>query len=245
MSAKKKLRLDELLVKNGLAISVIEARKLILAGHVSVAGQISDKPGSLVQLDTAVECRALSKYVGRGAYKLLAAFENFPINVVDKVCADIGSSTGGFTQVLLEKGAKRVYAIDSAYGELDWKLRQDPRVVVMERTNATQIEGFPEPIDFATIDVSLMSLKVLLPSVLKWLPQQAIIVALLKPQYEAKRQDLPLGAVITDHKLHEAILEDLRQWCKSRKIHIQAVLPSPILGMSGNREFLVLIYDSL
>lgn len=236
---KKKLRLDALLVDRGIVSSAQEAQGLILSGQVIVDGTAVAKAGAPVPSDAALEIKGKSAYASRGGFKLAGALETFTINVSAAVCADVGCSTGGFTDVLLKKGAAKVYAIDIGYGDLAWHLRTDARVVVMERNNALQIERLPEPIDFICIDVSLLSLRKVLPHVCPWLSPQGQIVALVKPQYEASPEQLPEGAVIEDTKVHADILTSLLEFCESEKLFPCALMRSPIRGMGGNQEFLL------
>ncbi|MBX7145167.1 MAG: TlyA family RNA methyltransferase [Oligoflexia bacterium] len=239
MGLKKKERADLLLVQQGLAGNQAEAQKLILAGKVMLGDQACLKPGDLVPREGKLTLRDGLKYVGRGALKLKAALEAFPINIEGLVCADVGCSTGGFTQVLLEHGASRVIAIDTAQGDFAWSLRTDPRVLLLERTNVLNLEQPPQHVDFACIDVSLLPLHKVLPVVGSWLSPGASIVALLKPQYEAQRDELPPGAVITDPEVHRRILCDVTAWCGNFGFEVRGQLPSPVTGMSGNQEFLL------
>ena len=195
---KKKERLDKLLVARGLVTTRAKAQGLIMAGEVLVAGQRVDKPGTAVALNADIELITPLPYVGRGGYKLAGALESFGLDVIGRICADVGACTGGFTDVLLQKGAARVYAIDVGYGQLDWKLRQDARVVVMERTNARYVESLPEAVSFVSIDVSFISLKLILPAVKKWLAPEADIVALIKPQFEAGPEQVGKGGIVRD-----------------------------------------------
>lgn len=239
MAAKKRERADVLLVEQGLAASREEAQKLILAGKVYVGDVPCAKPGDLLLRDKPLVLKDVDKYVGRGALKLKAAFEAFPISVSDLVCVDVGCSTGGFTQILLQQGARRVIALDTAQGDFAWSLRTDKRVLLLERTNVLHLRELPERADFAVIDVSLLPLHKVLPVVGSWLPQGASIIALLKPQYEASREQLPPGAVITDPELHRQIVNSVRAWCDEAGFDVRGEIPSPVTGMSGNQEFLL------
>ena len=186
--------------------------------------------------------RARPRYVSRGGEKLVAALDAFGIDPAGWVCADIGASTGGFTDVLLQRGAKRVYAIDVGYGQLHWRLRQDPRVVVMERVNARYLESLPEPIDLVTIDASFISLKLLLPAARRLLKPQGQIVALIKPQFEAGRNQVGKGGVVRDPAVHRRVIEDLLTWTTEQGYAPQGLVPSPLLGPKGNREFLLWLW---
>ena len=235
----KKSRLFDLLLQRGLAKSAEESRGLILAGRILVNGEKLDKEGAECRCDAVVEVLYKCPYVGRGALKLAAAFGNFQLNLQGKVCADVGSSTGGFTEVLLEQQASKVYSIDTAEGELAWKLRQDPRVIVMEGVNACYLETLPEPVSFVSIDISLMPLRSVLPAVKRWLNSNGEVVALVKPQYEADRKDLPEGAIVNDSALHAHLLARLIEWVPSIGLYPRDIISSPLPGKGGNREFLL------
>lgn len=237
--ALKKIRLDQLLVERHFASDLPQAQKLVMAGAVFVNRVRAFKPSDVVSVDSALEVRRKSPWVSRGALKLSAAFVAFPISVAGKVCADAGSSTGGFTQVLLEKGAQRVYSIDSAHGELDWRLRNDVRVVVMEQSPVSGLDSLPELIDFVSVDISLVPFRKIAPQIIGWMSQAAEVVALIKPQYEARRDQLPEGAVITDPAAHREIVQGLLDELRDLKYHPAGLIASPILGKSGNREFLL------
>jgi 23S rRNA (cytidine1920-2'-O)/16S rRNA (cytidine1409-2'-O)-methyltransferase len=236
--AKKKERLDKVLVERGLAPTRAKAQGLILAGEVLVAGERVDKPGTAVAPDAAIELIAPMPYVGRGGYKLAAALATFDIDVNGRVCADVGACTGGFTDALLQNGAARVYAIDVGYGQLDWKLRQDQRVVVMERTNARYLESLPERVSFICIDVSFISLKLILPAAQKWLAPTADIVALIKPQFEAGRAQVGKGGIVKDAAVHRQVLHDLLGWAQAHDLTVAGLIRSPIEGADGNVEYL-------
>ncbi len=236
---KKKERLDKLLVARGLVTTRAKAQGLIMAGEVLVAGQRVDKPGTAVALNADIELITPLPYVGRGGYKLAGALESFGLDVTGRICADVGACTGGFTDVLLQKGAARVYAIDVGYGQLDWKLRQDARVVVMERTNARYVESLPEAVSFVSIDVSFISLKLILPAVKKWLAPEADIVALIKPQFEAGPEQVGKGGIVRDTAVHRQVLTDILDWCAQNCFTSQSLIQSSIQGSDGNVEFLI------
>jgi 23S rRNA (cytidine1920-2'-O)/16S rRNA (cytidine1409-2'-O)-methyltransferase len=238
MSHARKKRLDLLLVQRGLADSRQRAQSLIMAGQVSVDQQIVDKPGTRVPEDGEVTVAGSLPYVSRGGFKLEAALDAFDLNVNGSVVADVGASTGGFTDCLLQRGARRVYAIDVGYGQLAWKLRQDPRVSVLERTNARYLASLPEPIDLATIDVSFISLRLILPTAAGWLRREGEIVALVKPQFEAGRDQVGKGGVVRDPTIHRAVLESITTWAADNELGLQGLLCSPIKGPAGNIEFL-------
>lgn len=234
-----KTRLDQLLVTRGLAESREQAQRLILAGAVLVGDVPAAKPGQQVDPDADLRLRQSLRYVSRGGEKLEAALDGFGIDPSGSVCADVGASTGGFTDVLLQHGAASVYAIDVGYGQLHWKLQSDPRVVVMDRTNARFVASLPEPVALATIDASFISLRLLLPVVRGWLGPHGQIVALVKPQFEAGREYIGKGGVIRDPKVHRRVLSDLLAWTENEDLGPQGLIPSPLLGPKGNREFLL------
>jgi 23S rRNA (cytidine1920-2'-O)/16S rRNA (cytidine1409-2'-O)-methyltransferase len=210
-----------------------------MAGRVRVDDTVQTSSGLAVREGQVVVVNAEKSFVGRGAYKLLTAIDRFKLEIVDKVCADVGSSTGGFTDVLLRGGAQKVYCIDSAKGELDWGLRNDPRVEVYEGNPVQQLTTLPDTPSLVVIDLSLMSLKVVIPIVQAWLASDGEIVALLKPQYEAKKEQLPPGAVISNRTLQVEILTDVLHTISSTHLTLCGLVPSDIRGASGNQEFLV------
>jgi 23S rRNA (cytidine1920-2'-O)/16S rRNA (cytidine1409-2'-O)-methyltransferase len=240
--SKKKIRLDQLIVQKGLVESREKAKAVIMAGEVMVDGSRADKPGHTYPEDCEITLKTESiPYVSRGGLKLAAAIEHFNIDVNNLVMLDIGASTGGFTDCLLQNGAKRVIAIDVGYGQLHWKLRQDPRVVVIEKTNARYLE--PDRIkdnpDGAVIDVSFISLKLVIPVVSKLLPADSFIIALIKPQFEAGKDQVGKGGVVKDEETHNNIVCDIREFCISQGWRSEGEIPSPILGPKGNKEFLI------
>jgi len=241
----KKERLDVLLVARGLAESRTAAQKLVLAGEVFIGESRADKPGMMVAADAPVHVRQALPYVSRGGIKLQAALEAFGLDVSGMVCADVGASTGGFTDCLLQRGAARVYAIDVGYGQLDWKLRRDPRVVVMERTNARYLAALPEPIDLATIDASFISLTLILPAVTGWLKVNGQIVALIKPQFEAGREQVGKGGVVRDAAIHADVLRRVLHWANAHELIPLGVIRSPVSGPAGNVEFLACLQHGL
>jgi len=241
MTPKKaaKRPLIQRLLDDGLVPDKETAGKWILAGLVRVNGERSDKAGMPVADDAVVEATQSREFVGRGAYKLEAALNAFAIPVAGAVCADVGACTGGFTEVLLRADAKKVYAIDVGYGDLDWKIRSDPRVAVMERTNARHVESLGELISVVSIDVSFISLTKILPSVVRWLAPGAHIVALVKPQFEAERSEIATGGIVVDSSVHERVVSDVSRSAEALGLRVCGVLPSPILGTEGNKEFLL------
>jgi 23S rRNA (cytidine1920-2'-O)/16S rRNA (cytidine1409-2'-O)-methyltransferase len=235
----KKRPLLERLVTDGLSPSREIAERQILAGLIRVDGSVVDKVGAQIPDSAIVEITQQREYVGRGAYKLEAALQAFSIPVSGAVCADVGACTGGFTEVLLRRGAAKVYAIDVGYGNLDWKIRSDSRVVVMERTNARHVESLGENVSVVSIDVSFISLTKILPAVVKWLAPTAHVVALVKPQFEAQRDEIEAGGIVTDPSVHTRIVDETAMFLPSCGLTFRAVIPSPILGTEGNKEFLV------
>ncbi len=234
-----RMRLDLLMVHKGLLSSREQARRLILEGRVKVEGQAITKPGTLVLVDARIEMEAEPRYASRGGYKLEHALRVFGIDVEGKVAADVGASTGGFTDCLLQHGAVRVYAIDVGYGQLAWKLRMDPRVVVLERTNVRYLAALPEPVDLVTIDVSFISLKLVLPVVANWLKPNGDIIALVKPQFEAGRKQVAKGGVVKDPRVHREVLLAVAFSSREHNLFAHGITSSPILGPAGNREYLM------
>ncbi len=235
-----KVRLDHLLVQRELVASGNQAQALILAGEVWVDGKVVTKPGMRVAHNATIEVRSRLPYVSRGGLKLAAALDAFAVSVEGAVCADVGASTGGFTHCLLERGAARVYAIDVGYGQLAWSLRQDPRVVVIERTNVRYLEQLPELVHVVTIDVSFISLAKVLPVVVKWLDSvSARIIALVKPQFEAGRALVERGGVVRDPNVHRQVLEQVIQVAVDCGLRTWELVRSPILGPAGNVEFFI------
>ncbi|MEN8098671.1 MAG: TlyA family RNA methyltransferase [Chloroflexota bacterium] len=239
MSKKTKSRLDSLIFSRDLTQSREVAKRLILAGKVKVDGILVDKPGTQVSLEASIHITEPAKYVSRGGHKLEAALISFDLDVEGFVVADIGASTGGFTDCLLQNGAARIYAIDVGYGQLAWKLRQDPRVVVMDRTNARHLEALGEQVNLVVIDASFISLRLLLPQAKQWLAPQGTIISLVKPQFEAGRKQVGKGGVVRDAKVHRQVLVDLMNWCPSQDLYPCGLIPSPIRGPAGNVEFLL------
>ncbi|HSL45977.1 MAG TPA: TlyA family RNA methyltransferase [Anaerolineales bacterium] len=243
-----KVRLDVLLVERGLAESRAKAQALVMAGQVRVSGQVALKPATAIPSDSVLTVDSGPRFVSRGGEKLEAALQAFEVDVTGLVCADVGASTGGFTDCLLQRGAAKVYAIDVGKGILHWKLRNDPRVVVMEETNARYVESLPEQVSLVTVDASFISLKILLPVVKKWLePSQekggkgeGEIIALIKPQFEAGKKDVARGdGVIRDPEIHRQVLLDVLGYARQDGFQIRGLIKSPLLGPKGNAEFLV------
>lgn len=233
-------RLDLLVVDRGLAASREKARALILAGQVLVNGQKADKAGAMFDAESKIELLAQPRYVSRGGLKLEAALDHFGISPAAKICLDIGSSTGGFTDCLLQRGAAKVYAIDVGTGQLDWKLRNDPRVVVQEHVNARYLthRQVPEPIALAVCDVSFISITMILPALAALLSPDAEMVVLVKPQFELERNQVGKGGIIRDPALHRQACERVQRAVQELGFRTE-IIPSPILGAEGNREFLL------
>ena len=238
-------RLDQVLVERTLCESREKAKRLILAGQVRVNGHPARKPSDTVKPADEISVVAPEKFVGRGGYKLEHALEHFQVTVTGLTAFDLGASTGGFTDCLLQRGAAKVFAVDVGQGQLAWKLRTDPRVVVMEKTNARHLqpENFPAPADLAVIDCSFISLKMILPPAGPLLKPDGKIVALIKPQFEAGKSEADRGrGVITDPAIHERVLAELQDFVSAQTgLCWRGVVESPLLGPAGNKEFLTLI----
>lgn len=231
-------RLDVLVTKNGLAESRERAQALILAGRVRVAGETVRSPARAVSDDAAIAVDAGPGYASRGALKLGPALDHFGVDPSGRVCADVGASTGGFTDVLLRRGAARVFAIDVGRGLLHWRLRQDPRVLLMERVNARDLKSLPESPSLVVIDVSFISLDKVLPAVLRVAPD-AEVVALFKPQFEVGRGEVGKGGIVRDQAAIDAAIERFRRWCGQGGYSVAGEVPSAIAGAEGNREIFV------
>ncbi len=236
-----KTRLDVLLTERGLLDSRQKAQATIMSGIVFVNGQRVDKVGTAVANDALIEIRgATLPYVSRGGLKLEKAMQTFPLTLTGKICADIGASTGGFTDCMLQNGAKKVYAVDVGYGQLDWKLRNDARVVCMERTNARYLthEEIPEELDFASVDVSFISLKLIFPALYGLLREGGEIACLIKPQFEAGREKVGKKGVVRDPAVHLEVLEHFLIHAKENHFTVLGITYSPIRGPEGNIEYL-------
>jgi len=236
-----KRRIDSLLVAEGLVASRAKAQALIMAGEVTVDGRLVTKPGTLIEEGAAIVISEPPPFVSRGGIKLDHALDEFRLDVRGKVAADIGASTGGFTDCLLKRGASRVYAIDVGYGQLDYRLRQDRRVVVMERVNARYPISLPEKVDLATIDLSFISVTKVIPSVAQILKDDGYLVVLVKPQFESRKGEVGRGGIIKDPQLHAAILGRFIVWVVDNGFRLKGLIVSPILGTEGNKEFFVLL----
>lgn len=243
----EKERLDVLLVQQGLASSRELAKAYIMAGNVYVDGQKEDKAGTRVAVTAALEVKGSQmKYVSRGGYKLEKAIDAFGILLEGKICLDIGASTGGFTDCMLQNGAAKVYAIDVGYGQFAWKLRNDPRVVCLEKTNVRYVthEQVPDAGDFASIDVSFISLTKVLPAVLGVLGEKGQLVCLIKPQFEAGREKVGKKGVVRDKNVHKEVIEKIAAYVRTQGLGILGLSFSPIKGPEGNIEYLIYLDKS-
>ena len=239
----KKLRADTLLFENGFVKSRQEAQRRILAGEVWVGDKRVDKAGTRLDAETELRLTGHSlPFVGRGGLKLQAALQAFHVDVTRRVAVDIGASTGGFTDCLLQGGAQRVYAVDVGYGQLDWKIRQDARVVVLERTNARYLtrEILPVAPDVAVMDVSFISVKKVLPALVPLMQKTARLIILVKPQVEVGKNEIGRGGIIRDPEKHQRVIDDITAFCRTLSLKNGGCIPSPVLGAKGNREFLLL-----
>src|SRR5215471_18495095 len=239
----KKLRLDQLLVGRGFFPSREQARRAILAGEVSIATRIIDKPSELLDEQTAITVKPARKYVGRGALKLESALDYFQIDIRGKIALDIGASTGGFTDCMLQRGAEKVYSVDVGYGQLDWKLRNDPRVIVLEKINARFLtrEHVPELIDICVMDVSFISLTLILPNAVALLKPDGMILALIKPQFELQRSDIGKGGIVRDPRLHQKAQDKIVAFVDDLGHVVGGIAPAVIKGADGNQEFFACI----
>lgn len=239
-----KHRLDQLVVERGLAESREKAQALILAGQVIVNGQKSSKPGHSIAGDARIEVLARMPYVSRGGFKLAAALDHFAIDVAGWTCLDVGASTGGFTDCLLQRGAKNVWAIDVGHGQFDWKLRNDPRVVVKEGVNARYLDpaDYPVKFDLAVCDASFISTTLLIPAIVPLLASPRRLIVLVKPQFEVERAGVGKGGIVRDPGLHDFACTRVRGAVEAQGLD-SVIIPSPILGAEGNREFLLYGHD--
>ena len=235
-----KVRLDQLLLERGLAESREKARALILAGQVRVEDRRADKPGHSVPEDARVEVIERMPYVSRGGYKLAHALDHFAIDVAGRICLDVGASTGGFTDVLLQRGAARVYSVDVGHGQLEWKLRQNERVIVREGVNARYLrpEDFPEKFELAVCDVSFISATLMVPAIAPMLTDHGEMIVLVKPQFEVGRGEVGKGGIVRDPELHQSACDRVRAAVEAAGFAAQ-IIESPILGAEGNKEFLL------
>lgn len=233
----EKVRLDQALVAQGLVASRERAQAMVRAGLVLVNGEAADKPDRLVEPQVSLELRGSTGYVSRGGEKLSAALDVFGLSVLGRACLDVGASTGGFTDVLLQRGAASVIALDVGYGQLAWTLRQDSRVTVLERVNVRYLERLPSEADLAVIDVSFISLRLVLPAVRRLLVNSFDVVALVKPQFEVGRGAVGKGGIVRDVEQHRSVLANLADFARQSGYEVAGETSSPILGAKGNREF--------
>lgn len=240
---KKRIRADELVLKQSLAESITKARALILAGQVAMGDELIQKPGQLLAVDSRLRVRKKFRhdFVARSALKLQAALDHFCYNPTNKVCLDVGASTGGFTQVLLLRGAKKVYALDVGTNQLDWSLRKNEKVISLEQLNIKDAthENITEPIEFCSIDVSFISLKQVIPHVKKFLCPNAVVIALVKPQHEVYKHEVEAGGLVQDDKLHKRVTAEISAYAESIGFRTIGLIESPIRGYTGNKEFLI------
>jgi len=236
-----KRRLDTLLVERDLAETIEKARAIVMAADVLVNERVVDKPGTLVDDSATIRVLASPPFVSRGGLKLAHALDEFKLDVAGIVAADIGASTGGFTDCLLQREARRVYAIDVGYGQLDYRLRTDQRVIVMEKVNARYPFELPEVVDLATVDVSFISVQKVIPNIARWLKELGRLIVLIKPQFEARREQVGRGGLVKDPQVHAQVLGRFILWAVEHRFRLRGLTPSPILGTEGNREFFVLL----
>jgi 23S rRNA (cytidine1920-2'-O)/16S rRNA (cytidine1409-2'-O)-methyltransferase len=249
--AQGRQRLDCSLVERGLFETREKARRSIMAGEISIGDRVVDKPGLAVAADEEIRVKAANPYVSRGGVKLAAALDHFQIEPAGKICLDIGASTGGFTDCLLQRGAVKVHAIDVGHGQLDWKIRSDPRVAVREKLNARRLTlaDVGEPAELCVIDVSFISLTLILPAAIQLVTPEGVVIALIKPQFELRREDVGKGGIVREPELHERAVGRIEAFVREKlvtepgcaAVRWDGVIASPILGAEGNREFLACI----
>jgi 23S rRNA (cytidine1920-2'-O)/16S rRNA (cytidine1409-2'-O)-methyltransferase len=237
----KKLRIDNLLVERGLFESRESAQRALMAGEVKVGENVATKASQMVAPDASITVAEAPRYVGRGGQKLEGALDSFAVDVQNKVTLDIGASTGGFTDCLLQRGAAKVYAVDVGHGQLAWKIRNDPRVIVLEKVNARSLsrKEIPEAVDLCVIDVSFISLTLILPPAFDLLTPDGAIVALIKPQFELERKDVGRGGIVRDAALHEKAQQKIVRFAEAAGHQVVGVVPSTITGADGNQEFFI------
>ena len=240
---KKKARADQILVERGFFESRERAQRAIMAGEVRVGEDVITKPATKIDIEAAISVAAAPQFVSRGALKLSGALDFFEINVRDKVTLDIGASTGGFTDCLLQRGVARVFAVDVGRGQLAWKIRNDPRVVVLEKVNARFLsrEHVPEDVDLSVIDVSFISLTLILPRAFELVTPDGVILGLIKPQFELERKDVGRGGIVREPALHEKAQQKIVKFVEEAKFQVVGVVPSGITGADGNQEFFICI----
>lgn len=241
------LRLDIALVKRGIFPSRQQAQAAIMAGEVKIADRVADKASDRIQEHEEIQVASRNRYVGRGGIKLEGALEHFAISCAGKVALDIGASTGGFTDCLLQRGARKVFAVDVGHGQLAWKIRSDSRVVTLEKTNARQLsrEQIPDPIELCVIDVSFISLTLILPNAFELLTPSGVILALIKPQFELARADVPRGGIVRSGELHLKAQRKITNFAKNIEAQLEGIFPSSITGADGNQEFFICLQKPL
>ena len=240
---KKKTRIDQVLVERGFFESRERAQRAIMAGEVRMGDRVFAKPAEAVEIDAAISISGAPQFASRGALKLTGALDHFEIDVRDKVALDIGASTGGFTDCLLQRGAAKVFAVDVGHGQLAWKLRNDPRVVVIEKVNARFLsrEHVPEDVDLCVIDVSFISLTLILPRAFELVTANGMVLALIKPQFELERKDVGRGGIVREPELHEKAQQKIVKFVEQTDNEVIGVVPSAITGTDGNQEFFICI----
>jgi 23S rRNA (cytidine1920-2'-O)/16S rRNA (cytidine1409-2'-O)-methyltransferase len=240
---KKKARIDQVLVERGFFESRERAKRAIMAGEVRVGDRVFSKPAELVEASASIAVAESPQFASRGALKLSGALDHFQIDVRDKIALDIGASTGGFTDCLLQRGATKVFAVDVGHGQLAWKLRADPRVVVIEKVNARFLsrEHVRDDVDLCVIDVSFISLSLILPRALELVTKNGMTLALIKPQFELERKNVPRGGVVRDPLLHEKAQQKIVNFVKGTSSEVVGLVPSAITGADGNQEFFICI----
>jgi len=240
---KKKARADQTLVERGFFDSRERAQRAIMAGEVRVGEQVVQKPAAMIDIDAVIAIADAPQFVGRGALKLSGALDDFKIDVAGKVALDIGASTGGFTDCLLQRGAAKVFAVDVGRGQLAWKIRNDPRVVVLEKVNARFLsrEEVPEDVDLCVIDVSFISLTLVLPRAFELITAEGVILALIKPQFELQRKDVGRGGIVRESALHEKAQQKIVNFVQESDYRLVGLVPSAITGADGNQEFFICI----
>jgi len=240
---KKKARADQTLVERGFFETREQAQRAIMAGEVRVVEQLIEKPAAMIDIDAPIEIAEAPQFVGRGALKLSGALDHFKIDVRGKVALDIGASTGGFTDCLLQRGAAKVFAVDVGRGQLAWKIRNDPRVIVIEKLNARFLsrEHIPADVDLCVIDVSFISLTLILPRAFELVTAEGVIVALIKPQFELQRKDVGRGGIVREPALHEKAEQKIVNFVQEAGYRVAGLVPSAITGTDGNQEFFICI----
>ncbi len=240
---KKKERIDQTLVERGFFESRALAQRAIMAGEVRVGDRVFAKPAEKIDIGAAISVSQPPQFVGRGALKLTGALDHFQIDVHGKTALDIGASTGGFTDCLLQRGAAKVFAVDVGHGQLAWKIRNDPRVVVIEKVNARFLsrEHVPEDVDLCLIDVSFISLTLILPRAFELITEKGVILALIKPQFELQREDVARGGIVREPALHEKAQQKIVKFVEAANFDVAGLVPSPITGTDGNQEFFICI----